>query len=373
MSWRAELRPASFRGVPFDIVDLGGTLGRRVVADECPETDILPPTMDLGAVRPSYRIRGFVTGSDYLDRRDQILAALNGYGPGELVHPWRGRLLVQVRQPINYSHDSAGGACVIDFECVDHGGEARPFVELVPESRAAAQVALANADSAAHYGPRGELAGDRVSAELELLDRLVSFGGGVSIGSLLDAEGWDGNGWDETMGLAVSEALESTSDLRGLLAYAAATAAVVWQTVGTPSGEAKRDACEAMTDGMRWPALIRVVALAIGQTYVSADEAERTMSTIAVAISDRLDLIDDHDLYVTILDLRTLLVDSLTVAAERLPREREIEIAAPTPSIVIAFDTYGSRRLAAREAEIVQLNDIGHPGLVAGTIRVLSR
>lgn len=366
MSWRDELRPASFRGVVFDIIELGGSGGRRVVADECPETDILPPTGDLGASREVYRIRGFVTGDDYLDRRDRILLALRGYGPGELLHPWRGRMLVQVR-PFSWSHDSSGGACTIDFECVEHGGDARPFVEIVPEARAQALVASANAGAAAYYGPAGALSVRAYLDEFAALDELVAFGSGVSISDLVTGSTWNGPLAD-----AYAEALQRTADIRGLLAYARTAAAAVWHTLGTLRGNAIQAGYEAMTDGLRAITLIRVVELATAQTYTSADEAERVMSDIAAELSAQMTGIEDYELFVTLSDLRTSMVDALTAAAERLPRERTITIAVPTPSIVVAFDTYGARRLAAREAELVKLNQIGHPGFVVGPVRVLS-
>ena len=39
MSWREKLRPASFRGVPFKVVDDKTPVGRRVVVHEYPRRD----------------------------------------------------------------------------------------------------------------------------------------------------------------------------------------------------------------------------------------------------------------------------------------------------------------------------------------------
>ena len=124
---------------------------------------------------------------------------------------------------------------------------------------------------------------------------------------------------------------------------------------------------------MRLPCLIRVVELAIDATYTTAGEAEQAMASLASELTDRMEAIQDLDLYVALSDLRTTLVDALTAIAERLPRERTAMVPLPVPALVVAFDAYGPRRLIAREAELIRLNAIGHPGFVVGDVRVLSR
>jgi prophage DNA circulation protein len=361
MSWRDELRPAAFRGVPFEIVELGGSSGRRVVADELPETDELPPTQDLGRVRPEYKIRGFVSGLDYLDKRDAIIAALNAPGPGELVHPWRGRMVVQVRAPVTWTHDSKGGACVIDFECVLHGGAAAPFVEVVPVVQAQAAATAATARAVAVYGARG--AGSSTLTEALQFRTLVRFPGG----QLLTPSAW-GVDFAE----AFAELLQLTDDIRGLLAYVASLAATT-RAGSSALGEADAEARQAINDGMRLIALVRAVELTLAAPYASADAAESVASATATLLADWQAGITDEALFLSLGELQAGVVDTLTDVAARLPRERELHVSVPTPAIVLAFDTYGPLRLLAREAELVALNGIGHPGFVAGRLKVLSR
>lgn len=92
-SWRDNLRPASFRGVGFlfDDGDMSG--GRRLQVNEYPQRD-KPFVEDLGRKARSITINGYVLGDDYAQKRDQLLAALEQPGEGELIHPRLGSLKV---------------------------------------------------------------------------------------------------------------------------------------------------------------------------------------------------------------------------------------------------------------------------------------
>ncbi len=354
MSWRDELRPASFRGVPFQAVELAGQSGRRVVSQESPETDDLPPTADLGRKRPGYRMRGFVIGDDVLDQRDRLLAALNAYGPAELVHPWRGRVHVQASD-VSHTHNLEHGWCVIEFDAVDHGGQARPFVAVVPAAAVAAQAEIANAAALVVYGDSfdGDDFRDSVFAEeVELFESIVG-------------------AYDEALSLIENVAL--VEDALKLFAYVQSAAAFLFHGLGTPGDTVREGYADDIAEGFRVISMVRVVELTVDDTFVSADAAERTMASLAIELSDWMSGILDRDLFVALSDLRTSLVDALSNVAVRLPRERTISVPVPRPALVIAYDTYGVRRLAAREAEFTRLNGIGHPGFVHGDVKVLDR
>lgn len=364
MGWRDELRPASFRGVGFEALELSGESGRRVVADECPETEELPPTADLGRKRPSFRLRGFVVGNDYLDRKERLLNALNAYGPGDLVHPWRGQLRVQVRD-VSHKHDLQHGVCVVEFDCVDAGGVAAPIVEVVADQRAAAKAVIARekADPALldAMGRGYELigAGDVfdtvfVVPEFELLERVLA------------VTGWLGNG-------DITDHIAAYEDMRRLLDYVRSAAAAVWVGTGTSSDDAIAAAVVDFQDSLRLLCAVRATELAAAMRFVSADAAEETMAEVAGVLADRTELVVDRDLFMALTDLRASMVDALTQAASRLPRERTIIVAASTPTIVIAFDAYGGKRLEQREAELIRRNNIGAAGFVSGPVKVLSR
>jgi prophage DNA circulation protein len=89
-SWRDGLRPASFRGVAFNVDEHELEGGRRVAIYEFPFRDD-PDTRDLGRKVRHYHVTAYVLGDDYFARRDALLAALDGSDqPGTLVHPYLG-------------------------------------------------------------------------------------------------------------------------------------------------------------------------------------------------------------------------------------------------------------------------------------------
>ncbi|MGF6136488.1 DNA circularization protein [Pseudomonas laurylsulfatiphila] len=91
--WRDRKQAASFRGVPFLVDNDSVPVGRRTQLHEFPQRD-QPFVEDLGRRTRQYKFTGFVAGDDFLAQRDRLLSALDTPGPGELVHPWFGRLTV---------------------------------------------------------------------------------------------------------------------------------------------------------------------------------------------------------------------------------------------------------------------------------------
>lgn len=89
--WRSDLRPASFRGVPFYVAEHRASGGRRGQSHEFGGRDE-PYREDLGRRARSWNVQAYVIGDDYMDKRDALFAALEAFGPGELIHPWLGRI-----------------------------------------------------------------------------------------------------------------------------------------------------------------------------------------------------------------------------------------------------------------------------------------
>lgn len=110
-SWREELRPASFRGVPFLVDESHVVIGRRVVLHEYPLRD-KPYAEDLGKKAQVMRFSAYVLGSDYMDKRDALIEALELEGAGELIHPYFGSKTVTATEDIEIveSHEFGGMA-----------------------------------------------------------------------------------------------------------------------------------------------------------------------------------------------------------------------------------------------------------------------
>lgn len=96
-TWRDSLLPASFRGVGFFIEKAIVPVGRKGQLHEYPQRDE-PYFESLGKQAQVHTLTAFIVGRDCFEQRDNLLQALEKDGAGELVHPWLGRMQVQVGQ-----------------------------------------------------------------------------------------------------------------------------------------------------------------------------------------------------------------------------------------------------------------------------------
>jgi len=100
MSWMKNLQQASFRGVPFKVMDADTGVGRRNVLHQYPFKDV-PYVEDLGADADEFSINAYILQNrensfDYFGERDALIAAIKGSGSGTLIHPFLGELTVAV-------------------------------------------------------------------------------------------------------------------------------------------------------------------------------------------------------------------------------------------------------------------------------------
>lgn len=93
MAWRENILQAQFRDAPFFIDGHEGEIGRRVAVHEYPGRDA-PLTEDLGRKARMFSMDAFVIGPEYMTARDTLLQACDQAGPGQLTHPYLGRMTV---------------------------------------------------------------------------------------------------------------------------------------------------------------------------------------------------------------------------------------------------------------------------------------
>ncbi|MGO0628715.1 DNA circularization protein [Pseudomonas sp. SAR267] len=124
-TWRDELHPASFRGVPFHVDSDSMPVGRRTQIHEYPQRD-KPLVEDLGRVTREIKMAAFVIGEDFLIKRDALLNALDKPGAGELIHPWYGRLMVTATGCSVGHERREGGMARFDLVFVEDGEKGFP-------------------------------------------------------------------------------------------------------------------------------------------------------------------------------------------------------------------------------------------------------
>jgi prophage DNA circulation protein len=98
--YEATLIPASFRGVPFAVLDIAISTGRRVSVHEYPFRDT-PWAEDLGKRARRISFSAFVIGDDVDFQAANLLNACEASGPGMLVHPAYGAAMWQFDEPVS--------------------------------------------------------------------------------------------------------------------------------------------------------------------------------------------------------------------------------------------------------------------------------
>ena len=100
--WQNQLRPCSFRGVPFAIISEEGSHGRRQAVHEYPYRDTAW-IEDMGRGTRRFVLKGFLVqdsliygGGDVISQRLALIAACETKGSGTLIHPTLGEMTVSV-------------------------------------------------------------------------------------------------------------------------------------------------------------------------------------------------------------------------------------------------------------------------------------
>jgi prophage DNA circulation protein len=97
-AFQASLLPASFKGVPFGVLDNTLAVGRRVETHSYPFRDV-PYTEDLGRRARVLQFTAFLIGADVAARAQALQDVIEQKGPGPLVHPSYGSMSMSVSEP----------------------------------------------------------------------------------------------------------------------------------------------------------------------------------------------------------------------------------------------------------------------------------
>jgi prophage DNA circulation protein len=140
MSWRDNLQPASFRGVPFKVASSDSGFGRRNKLHQFPFQDI-PYLEDLGEDATDFILECYIVQNpgndfDYFGERDALISALKKEGAGTLVHPYYGEFTVGVngKARIRENATADGGRAVISVNFVVAGNPVNPSDKIDPEA-----------------------------------------------------------------------------------------------------------------------------------------------------------------------------------------------------------------------------------------------
>lgn len=370
MTWEAEVRRASFRGIPFDAIELARGGGRRLVVHEYPFRET-HQVEDLGRSARRFPMRAFVSGPRYQDARDTLEAALLAGNPGELLHPWRGRLQVHAEKYTITDSSDAQGSCTIDIEFVE--AVADEVLLVIEESAPAAAEIAADAAIAAGAVLEADVVAAisigalpplyRSLAELALVSQDAAWSASLSLAT----------GWVYTQGGAYSIAsiyatLQEVTRVRALLGAVLAPLAASVPSAGGRYDSVASRGYEAAITGAQVAMLARAVVLVVDQTFATSREASEVLQLFSDAF-DAVRPTSPDDIDASLAELQTIASDTLSDAIERSPRVTTVAVADVTPAMVLAWELYGD---VSREDEILRLNAIGNPATLRGQYEVLS-
>ena len=394
-----QLRPGSFRGVPFETQSTTASVGRRVQVHEFPQRDT-PYVEDLGRKAREITFTAFVIGVDYINKMQKLIEAIEKPGSGVLIHPWLGKMDVTPQSVSKVKFSSTLRMASVELSFVESGEEKYPEASFGTSffSRQAAE--LIQVEAVNSFANRFNLAGAQDFVQAAVAGQLADL---LSLDSIKEI-GMTFKMGDDLADLA-SDALTLVSKDPSVLGNQIATALGLGKAVNVTTSwrrvtrqlstllsdeklnEKKDDGVVALTTTARIQEnnealqdLVRQVTVAniVGATSLVGADQDRVNETgeaRSIAYQDLIELRDvalsaidsellkvsDDSVYKAIEDGYTAVFEDLTERAEKQAQLLDYTPPAILPAVVIAYDRYGD---ANRDLEIVERNKITHEGFV---------
>lgn len=387
--WRTivPVRKASFRGVEFGLQESERGGGRKFARHGFPNRD-RSNYEDLGRDDRTFRVEGFVNGDDYIERRDELIAALEKPGlGGNLVHPFYGvrpcfsgsysvaeraeelgvaffsMTFFEVGDPIRVQQRGVAPVDGADAAAQDleDSGEAH----VVDELHAAGEpepVRQASADVLQRIGStlqrlnvfRGP------SASVALLQRRIT--GLIASAQALATDPAD-------LASQVLGAVRSVTDAAAaapgaLFAYRALLAQVRGDPSlvgGSRTQRRSRENSFNVAGLARWAALAGAARAAVRISWPTYEEALEARDELLELLDQELAEAPEGAVSEGLLALRLALGLALPSAFEDLPRLLEVTLQEDLPALVLAHRVYGD---ADRDLELVERNRVPDPNLL---------
>ena len=411
-----NLRPASFRGVAFEVESHSESGGRRVELHEYPLRDT-PYAEDLGKKAGKWQIEAFLVNgkSGYAERRDKLREALNASGPGTLIHPYLGELSVAVDGYSLKETPREGGYCTLSISFVEAGQPVEPDVEkdtaanVLDKAEAAKEAATAGfldeymplledleglagkvpallSEATAFLGtPLSILsrAQSAASSVLALPDRLASrilgylgtirqLGGiatsGLKMNALTALLG------KKSAGTASSWLVTSNGVIAGIVGETS------WPQAGggsigggTPSPETLGVVASTVANRAETPLIDLIAAGAVIEAAIESADADYGTADEALASRDAvIDAIDEVQrancsdaVFTALSELAVAVNEDLTTRGAELPKLGSATLFMSMPALAASYRLYGD---VGQADAIVARNRIRHPGRVPGGV-----
>jgi len=379
MAWKDDLKPASFRGIAFFVASSESTAGRKIAIHEYPEKN-LDSVEDLGRDTRRFTLECYVIGPDYNRQRDALIAAFEQAGPGDLVHPYRGRIkvsLISIARIREVTKD--GGMATISAEFMETEPPSAP-VEVVntrqnilDKVNDAIDAGLAAFNAAFDIFQKPQYVLDDISKTIN--NATVALDTAKSNGKkALDYQREIQNIKNNTLALALSvtgiyEAFENLFTLDDTLAGVFENLKLKDFGRGELITEPNNN---ALNKSIRELAVIGSAKAITGVDYNNTAQAAEIRDALGVALDQLMNEAIDDVLYNTLYELRGAVLLDIEQRSIDIPVILNIVLPDSLPSLFLAYDRYED---VDRAPEIVSRNNVMHPGFLPGGVdlEVLSR
>jgi prophage DNA circulation protein len=394
MAWKDNLRPASFRGIPFYVDSSQKTGGRRVQFHEFPDRDN-PYAEDLGRVGKTYKIDGHILGDDYDLIKKQLEQAADKDGPGELIHPYFGTLFVQLGAFSIDEDTKEGRIAKVSFQFYETTDLRYP--KPLEDKAKALSDASENAKAASKKSfdkkfSITKLAGSAVETARNGVKFVADTVQNATKGIQAEIQGIADLAFSiKNFKAEVDDLLQSPSKLsQRLLDNLALLEEAVGAPVGrfqahstmfefvatstalkdsTPTRAREKSNDDALNTFVRQTAIANAANQTSEIDFESTEEAIETREQLRELIEIQLLTTDDDDVYQAFNQLLAEVVRTLPDIDSELPGVQEKTITEPTPSLILAYDLFET---IESEEDILARNKIIHPAFISGNIEVVN-
>jgi len=383
MGYKENFRTGSFRGVEFKIDSSTKGLGRRSVLHEYPNRE-KPSTEDMGRAAKTYEVEGYIIGDDYQEQRDLLEAALDTPGPGELIHPFYGSLIVQVG-PVSFSESNKeGGILYFTAKFTEAGDNSFPRSvndrNVILEDKANDALTEASKELEDTFSIEDlpayaiETAQQAIENVSEIFDTATATLSDVantasevafSIRNLVA----DTNDLLQSPSVLAQRLLDSFSLLEESISLGGDRESALggFTSFGdndveiqdnTPSREREKENQRQLNNFIKRVAIIKLANNAKDAGYESIDKAESSRQSIVDGIEIQIKESASDDFIQAMYDLSAALVDAVPNTDTDIPSVKNIELDQTVSTLELTYELFESND---NEQDIIDRNSVSNP------------
>lgn len=396
MSWATDnLRPASFRGVAFEVDATERSSGRRVEISEFAKRD-KPALEEFGLRARRLQIDAVLVGDDVIAQARRLEDALNQPGNGTLVHPWYGEITVQIVDEVRTrTVANQGRVARISFTAVESDKSSVYPTTRIDQASKVSSYRTSALDRLSRDFSRGysmakapDWASGIVAGRIQSLapalytaasqSGLLDGPAAAVLSAVSRLSAYTGIDVLQGAGLA-SSLLDQLGSLRGYGSRSSSAYSLLtsWSPssslIGTGTPSRQQASAAAASIGSFVPVAAAIEAGASGPdiAWSNSDAAIAWRDQTVDQLADAADLAGAEgwdDTYREIGNLRLAVVRDVNERAAPLPRLSTKQLGRTMPSTLAAYqlDGDGLDTLVTRANDLVERNNVSHPGFVPG-------